>query len=104
MQAHKMKVTIPENHRLEVRLPEEFPPGPAEVIVLATAPLKGEAAELAKPGPVAEALSPPQRRALDLLETLRGEHLAADEEEVLEQLDAFRREHPFHLSSLAEDE
>lgn len=34
MHAHKLKVTIQEDHRVEVRLPDDFPEGPAEVIVL----------------------------------------------------------------------
>lgn len=34
MQAAKLNVVIPEDRRLELRLPEEMPPGPAEVIVL----------------------------------------------------------------------
>ncbi len=35
MRAHKAKVTIPMDHELAVRLPDDFPAGPAEVIVLA---------------------------------------------------------------------
>jgi len=35
MQAHKLRVDIPEDHRLTLDLPEGFPAGPAEVIVLA---------------------------------------------------------------------
>lgn len=38
MQAHKVQVNIPEDHRLTVDLPEAFPSGPAEVIVLAVPP------------------------------------------------------------------
>jgi hypothetical protein len=34
MQAAKINVVIPEDHRLELKLPDELPPGPAEVIVL----------------------------------------------------------------------
>ncbi|MEA2562685.1 MAG: hypothetical protein QOH06_4189 [Acidobacteriota bacterium] len=34
MHAHKLRVTIQEDHRVEVRLPDDFPEGPAEVIVL----------------------------------------------------------------------
>ncbi len=34
MHAHKLKVTIQEDHRVEVRLPDDFPEGPAEVIIL----------------------------------------------------------------------
>lgn len=37
MKAHKLKVTVPPDHQLEIRLPEDFPAGPAEVIVLAAA-------------------------------------------------------------------
>ena len=37
MRAHKLKVDIPEDHHLEVVLPRDFPSGPAEIIVLATA-------------------------------------------------------------------
>ncbi len=36
MHAHKLKVTVPGDHRLSLDLPEDFPPGPAEIIVLAT--------------------------------------------------------------------
>ena len=35
MQAHKLRVDIPEDHRLTLDLPAGFPAGPAEVIVLA---------------------------------------------------------------------
>lgn len=38
MHAHKLKVTIQEDHRVEVRLPADFPEGPAEVIVLTNRP------------------------------------------------------------------
>ncbi|MDR3352271.1 MAG: hypothetical protein LBO00_04525 [Zoogloeaceae bacterium] len=34
MQAYKCKARIPDNHRLEITLPENFPEGEAEVIVL----------------------------------------------------------------------
>lgn len=34
MQALKLKVVIPEDHELVVRLPEDVPAGPAELIVL----------------------------------------------------------------------
>lgn len=37
MLAHKLQVEIPQDHRLSLDLPESFPAGPAEVIVLATA-------------------------------------------------------------------
>lgn len=34
MQAYKLNTHIPANHRLEITLPESFPDGEAEVIVL----------------------------------------------------------------------
>lgn len=37
MAAHRIKVTVLEDHRLEIRLPDEFPLGPAEVTVLTDA-------------------------------------------------------------------
>ena len=36
MHAHKLKVNVPQDHQLEIHLPEDFPPGPAEVIVLSS--------------------------------------------------------------------
>lgn len=38
MQALKLKVVIPEDHELVVRIPEDVPAGPAELIVLAETP------------------------------------------------------------------
>lgn len=46
MHAHKLKVTIPPDHQLEIQLPEDFPSGPAEVIVLATKAAEGTRNEL----------------------------------------------------------
>ena len=36
MRAYKQKVTVLGDHQLEIRLPEDFPSGPAEVIVLSS--------------------------------------------------------------------
>ena len=35
MHAHKIKVIIPENHQITFKLPDDFPSGQAEVIILA---------------------------------------------------------------------
>ena len=35
MRTHKLKVTISADHQLAVRLPDDFPLGPAEVIIQA---------------------------------------------------------------------
>ena len=34
MHAHKMTVTVPENHEVTVKLPSDFPTGEVEIIVL----------------------------------------------------------------------
>jgi hypothetical protein len=34
MHAHKVKVVIPEDHQITLRLPSDIPPGEAELIVL----------------------------------------------------------------------
>ena len=89
MHAHKLKVTIPEDHRLKlaVDLPADFPPGPAEVIVLtaATQPSDGVQQQLA------------------VVEEIRSTALTREEEEILDGFESFRREHPFRLNSLDED-
>jgi hypothetical protein len=38
MQAHRVKVVVPEDHEITVKLPSEFPSGEAELIVLAAGP------------------------------------------------------------------
>ena len=52
MHAHKVKVVVSEDHQITVKLPSDFPPGEAELIVLAW-----EAAEhpAGRPGAVAAA-------------------------------------------------
>ena len=94
MHAHKLKVTIPNNHRLQlaVDLPSDFPPGPAEVIVLGTAAQSLDET-------VAERL----QQQLAVLEEIRSTALTPEEEEVLDGFESFRREHPFRLASLNED-
>ena len=37
MRAHKTRVTIPTDHHLAVTLPDDFPAGPAEMIIVADA-------------------------------------------------------------------
>lgn len=89
MQAHKMKVTVPEDHQLEIRLPRDFPSGPAEIIVLAS--------------PSDERT---QKRAsgelLAALEGLRSMERTEEEERVLEDFDRFRQSNPFDLDSLVD--
>lgn len=34
MLAHRLKIVIPENHEITLRLPDDLPPGAAEIIVL----------------------------------------------------------------------
>lgn len=89
MHAHKLKVTVPEDHRVELRLPDDFPEGPAEVTVLA-----------ARTGEVERG----QQQARVALAELRSVELTPEEKEVLDQFEDFRREHPFHLSSLTDED
>lgn len=93
MHAHKLKVTVPKDHRIELRLPEDFPAGPAEVIVLAQTS-----------GSEKQRLSSIQEKALANLEELRSVRLTREEEEVLDQFESFRSEHPFNLSSLTDED
>lgn len=58
MQAHKLKIVIPEDHRLFVEVPEEVPAGPAELIVLVELP----------PEEVREPAAEEARRRLEALE------------------------------------
>ena len=48
MRAHKQNVTVAADHEIAIRLPDDFPSGPAEIIVLAVPTLS-------------ERLSPPAR-------------------------------------------
>jgi len=36
MRVHKQSVTVAADHAIAIRLPDDFPSGPAEIIVLAT--------------------------------------------------------------------
>ena len=87
--AHKIKVTVPEDHQLEIRLPQDFPAGPAEIIVLATSSEEGP--EMKDMG-----------RLLAALESLRSMERTEEEERVLEGFDSFQRSNPFDLASLVE--
>jgi len=78
--AHKLNVTIQDDHRVEVQLPTDFPEGPAEIIVLAT---EGDADHLSA-----------QQRMLAALTELRSVQLTPEEEEVLDEFEIFRKEHP----------
>lgn len=42
MQAHRLRITIPENHQLTIQLPVDIPPGQAEIIVLSEPPVRGQ--------------------------------------------------------------
>lgn len=89
MQAHKLKVTIPEDHRIELRLPDDFPEGPAEVIVLAGRPGGPEGG---------------QQQARAALAELRSVELTPEEKEVLDEFESFRQDHPFRISSLNDED
>ena len=87
MHAHKLRVTIPTDHRLEIAvdLPADCPPGPAELIVLAS-PSR-----------------PAHPQFFAVLDEIHSTELTEQEEEILEGFERFRSEHPFRLVSLDED-
>lgn len=97
MHAHKLKVTIQEDHRVEVRLPDDFPEGPAEVIVLANRPAGG-----AQPSP--ESHLSARQQTLAALADLRSVQLTPEEQEVLDAFETFRHEHPIRFASLTEED
>jgi len=83
MYAHKLDVTVPPDHRLAVELPPDFPPGPAEIIVLSTTRREGHLVKLAgvlgtdapsvSPGdPIAEALRALRAERAERLDELDG--------------------------------
>jgi hypothetical protein len=88
MQAHKQTVTVPEDHQLEIRLPNDFPAGPAEVIVLASPRSRSES----------------QKDMLRALQELKNLQLTPEEERVLDEFDEFQRQHPINFSSLVEED
>ena len=94
MHAHKLQVTIPKDHdrEISVHLPDDFPSGPAEVIVLA------DSVNAAR-----DAARQPTEAALGALRELLSFQATPEEEKVLDDFEAFQREHPFSLSSLAEE-
>jgi len=91
MRVHKLNVTIPNDHQLEiaVRLPEDFPPGPAEVIVQADPSTE-------------RTLDGSRKAALALVDELRSLQRTEEEENLLDEFADFQREHPFRLTSLTE--
>ena len=94
MRTHKASVTVPEDHRLEVCLPEEFPAGPAEVIV---------SAETTEERPEQDERGRAERRSMTaVIQELRSLRPTDEEERILDEFDRFRQEHPFRLSSLPE--
>ena len=34
MQAHKIQITVPKSHQITFAIPDDFPEGPAEVVIL----------------------------------------------------------------------
>jgi len=95
--AHKSSVRISEDHRVEVRLPDDFPEGPAEVIVLAS-----RSAEAARPRRGTRL--PAEQGTLAALAELRSVQLTPEEQEVLGGFETFRNEHPIRFASLPDED
>jgi hypothetical protein len=73
MRIHKIKVTIPADHQLAVRLPDDFPAGPAEVIIQTEASTERRIVKLA--GVLAPQVPPPPQidPIADILQEFRQE-------------------------------
>ena len=84
MRVHKLTVDVSDDHKLEVQLPADFPPGPAEVIVLA---------------------SYARRSVVSLGGVLTPEGAIPEAEDpILAELDALRRERAGRLDRLTADD
>ena len=81
MRVHKTKLTMPADHQLAVKLPDDFPIGPAEVIVSADSPGEQRVVELA--GVLAQDAAAPMHGD-PIAETL--EELRREREQRLERL------------------
>lgn len=94
MRALKLSVTVDEDHEVLMRLPEDFPAGPAEVIILESSAEKrlanGRSGESVEPG------------LLESVRQLRLLRRTTEEDQILGDFESFRRANPFQLSSLRE--
>ena len=88
--AHKLQVTVPEesNREIAVHLPDDFPDGPADVIVLA-----------GSQNPDADRSYQPTE---DSLEELLSFEATTEEEKILEDFESFRRS--IHSASVVSPE
>ena len=73
MRTYKIKVTIPADHQLAVRVPDDFPTGPAEVILQADSSAEQRIVKLA--GVLAPQVPPPPHvdPIADVLQEFRHE-------------------------------
>lgn len=78
MRTYKLEVNIDDDHQLSMNLPDNFPTGPAEVVVLAKGPARRQPVPLAGVLDTGEPLpeGDPIGDALDELRTERAELLA----------------------------
>ncbi|HYG62696.1 MAG TPA: hypothetical protein VEL74_08950 [Thermoanaerobaculia bacterium] len=80
---HKLTLIVPEDRRLELTLPNDFPTGPAELIVLSAAAMSAAAGAPPQPANRAE----PRTSVLD---ELRSRLRTGRETHGWEELDAIR--------------
>jgi hypothetical protein len=73
MRTHRIKVTIPADHQLAVRVPDDFPTGPAEVIIQVDSSVEQRVVRLA--GVLAPQMPPPSHvdPIADALQEFRNE-------------------------------
>lgn len=57
MHTHRLKVMIPEDRQVLVQMPEEIPPGPAEIVVFTESPSANKVEESSEEPSVEEALA-----------------------------------------------
>ena len=62
MRTHKIKVTIPADHQLAVKVPDDFPTGPAEMIIQTDSSAEQQIIKLA--GVLAPQVPPPPQNDL----------------------------------------
>jgi hypothetical protein len=73
MLTHKIKVTIPADHQLTITVPDDFPEGPAEVIIQADSSAEQQIVKLAGVLTPQLPVLPPDDPIANVLRELRSE-------------------------------
>jgi hypothetical protein len=89
MRFHKLKLIVSDDRRLDLRLPDDFPVGPAELIVLSSAGALDEAPP-ASPSPPSSQPVPRSEPRTSILDELRSRLRTGREAHGWDELDAIR--------------